>query len=78
MILVVFNALGPQGPAAFQAVGLRARPKGPAALSGRGPQGAAAFQAVGLRARPKGLASGPHGLSGRGPKGPSSLLLRRV
>ena len=37
---------GPKGPAAFQAVGLRARPKGPTAsgprgLSGRGPKGPA-------------------------------------
>ena len=37
---------GPKGPAAFQAVGLRARPKGPTAsgprgLSGRGPKGGA-------------------------------------
>ena len=37
---------GPQGPAAFQAEGLRARPKGPTAsgprgLSGRGPKGPA-------------------------------------
>ena len=41
-----FSGFGPQGPAAFQAEGLRARPKGPTAsgprgLSGRGPKGLA-------------------------------------
>ena len=41
-----FSGFGPQGPAAFQAEGLRARPKGPTAsgprgLSGRGPKGPA-------------------------------------
>ena len=44
--LNLFDYFGPQGPAAFQAEGLRARPKGPTAsgprgLSGRGPKGLA-------------------------------------
>ena len=54
IVYIICMYYGPHGPAAFQAVGLRARPKGlasgPGGLSGRGPQGPAAFQAVGLRA----------------------------